>query len=106
MSKKYRPYLSLSMMQRISSLASSDSELDTSIRKAMEVMIIKATHGITQPSFTPLVDKLGMDDLEESSDDMRFKRGEMSPEEEADYQASLMDKLFKEIPTLKMEGEL
>lgn len=105
MSKKYRPYLSLEMMERIVSLAehsifSSDefsSSLDKEIIDTMRVMILKANHGITQPSFTPIVDKLGItpeliQSKSEAYDERKFLAGEMTEEEAAAYQTKLMEK--------------
>lgn len=105
MSKKYRPYLSLEMMTRIVSLAehsifSSDefsSSLDKEIINTLQVLILKANHGITQPSFTPIVDKLGIPEVIQSKaeayEERRFLAGEMTEEEAAAYQAKLMEKI-------------
>ena len=108
MSKKYRPYLSLPMMERISYVlgnlkASGDmltTLLDREIIDTMRVMILKANHGITQPSFTPIVDKLGIPEpewkeqtREETLEEMRYTSGQMNPEESLAYEQKLMAKI-------------
>lgn len=105
MSKKYRPYLSLVQMNRVITLAEhsihseplEDHAIDLELISSLRVMVLKGQHGITQPSFTPIVDKLGIDDAVQSKseayDERKFLAGEMTPEEAAAYQAKLMEKI-------------
>lgn len=101
MSKKYRPYLSLEMMNRIIYLCHLNpiDELSQSIIDSLKIMTLKANHGITQPSFTPIVDKLGFSEPEliqsksEAYDERKFLAGEMTEEEAQAYQAKLMSKI-------------
>jgi hypothetical protein len=98
MSKKYRPYLSLEMMNRIIYHCENSiprEAIDSEILYSLRTMCLKAKYAITQPSFTPLVDKLGIPESESEPidpDEIRFTSGQMSPEEASAYQAKLMER--------------
>ena len=104
MSKKYRPYLSLPMMERIISLCEDSfnpknpmelNPLDDEIISSLKILVLKGKHGITQPSFTPIVDKLGIPELstKELMEEKRYLSGTMSPEESLSYEIKLMEKI-------------
>lgn len=100
MSKKYRPYLSLEMMNRIIYHCENSiprEAIDSEILYSLRTMCLKAKYAITQPSFTPIVDKLGITELiqskSEAYDERKFLAGEMTEEEAQAYQAKLMSKI-------------
>jgi hypothetical protein len=105
MSKKYRPYLSLPMMERIVSRLSQQgkcSPLDSQIISSLEVMILKARHEITKPAYIPLIDSLGLEVAieEQTGDEYRFNTGMMSPEEEVKYSEKLMSQMLLSSPSI------
>jgi hypothetical protein len=96
--KKYRPYLSLPMMERISELvAPYASNLDSEIYDTMRVMLIKAREEITKPSYVPLSSRLGMNVPinEQTGPAYRYNAGLMSPEEKAIYEETIMNEILK-----------
>ena len=101
--RKYRPYLSLPMMERICALCNSHpiDELSQDILDSLQTMILKARMEITKPAFIPLAAKLGIPEpefkppqtQEEILEEQRFISGAMTPEEAQAYQSKLMAKI-------------
>lgn len=107
-SPKFRPYLTLEQMERISQLILSTSPahcptspLDQSIWESMNLMILKARNNITKPSFIPLAAKLGIpapsfipeQSQEEKLEEARYTSGQMTPEEATAYESKLMERI-------------
>ena len=94
MSAKYRPYLSLEQIEYIlTKLAEDQDILASQIKSALQPLVFKASVGLATGSYKPrarvgVKDKLGFStsDLDES----RYLNGEMTPEEEAEYEKKLM----------------
>lgn len=102
MTKKYRPYLSLPMMEKIVQCVkytAGGEDIDQEIIDSLEIMILKARHEITKPSYVPISGKLGMDVPvnEQTGPSYRYHSNLMSPEERAAYEQSLQDDILKGI---------
>lgn len=102
-SPKFRPYLTLQQMEHIVSLCESDirsnhtnAMLGVSIIESLKLMILKAQHSITKPSFIPLAAKLGIptnEFKEPDPEEQRYMNGQMTPEEAAAYESKLMERI-------------
>lgn len=107
MSKKYRPYLSLPMLERIvssvkanSTEVMSHSHIDEEIISSLEVLILKARHEITKPSYTPLSSKLGMPTSPEelTGPSYRYHNNLMTQEEREAYETELNNSILSSLP--------
>lgn len=101
MTKKYRPYLSLPMMERIITLVQDKgtnlTSTDVAIQESLEIMILKARHEITKPSYVPISGRLGMNVPvnEQTGPSYRYHSNLMTPEEREAYEQSLQDDILK-----------
>jgi hypothetical protein len=103
MTKKYRPYLSLPMMERIVLCVehtigdgAGDPNIDNEIIASLQVMILKARHEITKPSYVPISGRIGMDVPinEQTGPSYRYNAGLMSEKEREEYEAELMNEII------------
>ncbi len=91
---KYRPYLTLPQIEYIlMRIADHQDPEAIQIRLALQPLLFKASVGAVKGSYQPtprkdLKDKLGFTYQDER--EAKYLNGEMTPEEEAEYEASLM----------------
>ena len=94
MSKKFRPYLTQHQMEFIlMRLAESQDAEANEIRTAFNLLLVKIGAGIATGSYSPsprkgVKDKLGFTFQDEQ--ESKYLNGEMTPEEEAQYEAELI----------------
>lgn len=108
MTKKYRPYLSLPMMESMVKLCDNYltqpfgppeehlREHTKDIKDSLQVMILKARHEITKPSYVPISSRIGMNVPinEQTGPSYRYNAGLMSLEERTAYEAELMNEII------------
>jgi hypothetical protein len=72
-------------------------DIDQEIIDSLEIMILKARHEITKPSYVPISGRLGMNVpiSEQTGPSYRYNAGLMTPIEAAEYEQSLMAEILK-----------
>lgn len=89
---KLRPYLSVAEINHIlEKLRDDTSTIGVGIRKNLSLLSLKYDGGYSRGSYTPSPRQSTLEKLGAHTDELRYLNGEMSAQEEAEYESNLIN---------------